>query len=362
MDKHIKVKLKERSYDIVVGKGLLEKSGSLFKKLRLGDSAVIVSNKTIFKLHGHKLLKGLKRAGIGVRVILVPDGEKSKSATAVIEVVKKIAADDAGKKTFLVAFGGGVVGDMAGFAASIYKRGIPYVQVPTTFLAQIDSSIGGKTAVDLSVGKNLAGSIYQPRLVLSDTNVLSTIGLRQIRNGLAEAVKYGVIDDKSLFEFIEKNYRKILSGDPKALIPLVQKCSRIKAKIVSADEKETKNLRTILNFGHTLGHAVEAAGSYQKYQHGEAIALGMRMAADIAVQKGLFSFRDGERLNRILSLIGLPREVKGLTLSQIFKMMAHDKKFKGSTNRFVLPVSIGKVRVVENVSRQVIVKAIKRYS
>ena len=361
MIKTINVHLKERGYKILVGRGLLSKTGDLLKGLKIGNDAVIISNRTIFAHHGKKLLLGLKRAGLSAKTLLVPDSEKSKSAGVVFSVLKKMAAYDVRKNIFLIAFGGGVVGDAGGFLASIYKRGIPLVQVPTTFLAQIDSAIGGKAAIDLAAGKNLVGSFYQPRMVISDIDVLSTVGLRQIRNGMAEAIKYGVICDRALFRFIERNYRGALAGRQDVLAFLVHRCSRIKAAIVSADEKETKALRTILNFGHTAGHAIEAAGAYQRYQHGEAIALGMRVAADIARQLKLFSQQDCQRLEKILSLIDLPQRIQGLSMGRILKVMAHDKKFKGSVNRFVLPVSIGRVKVIENVPRKVIEKALRKY-
>jgi len=196
-----------------------------------------------------------------------------------------------------------VIGDLAGYVAASFRRGIPYVQVPTTFLAQIDSAIGGKVGIDLPCGKNLVGAFYQPKLVFSDVACLSTLPVRQVRNGLSEAIKYGIIDDAPLFAFIEKHHKALLKADVKKMTELVERCSRIKAKIVAADEKETKGIRSFLNFGHTLGHAIEAAGGYDRFQHGEAIALGMRMAAEISVRSKLLSASQAERINHLIRRI-----------------------------------------------------------
>jgi 3-dehydroquinate synthase len=221
--------------------------------------------------------------------------------------------------------------------------------VPTTLLAQIDSSIGGKVAVDLPAGKNLMGAFYQPRLVVADVRLLATLSDRQIRNGLAEAVKYGVIKDTKLFAFLENKVDRLLARDLQALAFMVERCAGIKAAVVSQDEKETKGLRMILNFGHTAGHAIETAAGYDQYQHGEAIALGMRAAAEIALSLKLFKVMDAARLNALLTVIGLPQKVKGVALAKIVKAMSFDKKFSGKKNRFVLPTAIGRVVVKENI-------------
>jgi len=360
MGHEIKVNLKDNSYKIVVGDKIISQAGQYARLLQLGEDAVIVTNRYIHKTHGRSLVSGLKKTSFTVKVFEVADSEKSKSAAVAFDLLSKIASYDVNKKIFVVAFGGGVIGDLAGFVAAVYKRGVPYIQVPTTFLAQIDSAIGGKTAIDLAVGKNLVGAFYQPKLVLSDMGVLATLSLRQIRNGLAEAIKYGVIADKNLFAYIFRNYKKLLALDPKALWDVVLRSSQIKARVVSLDEKETKKLRMILNFGHTVGHAIETAGGYKLYHHGEAIALGMRVAADIAHQMGLFSQNNCLLLETLLSNIGLPERIKGVSLARILQVMVHDKKFKAGKNRFVLPVQIGKVKIVEGVAADVIQAAIRR--
>lgn len=357
----VNVRLNNNSYSIVIGSGILSRLPGVLKSLSIGCDAVIITDKSVARIHGKKVEAVLKAKGFGVKTFAVPVGEKSKSAGVAMELIEKIARYDVNKKIFIIALGGGVVGDLAGFVAAVYKRGIPYIQMPTTLLAQIDSAIGGKVAIDLSVGKNLTGAFYQPKLVFSDVKFLTTLDKRQVRNGLAEAVKYGVIVDRKLFEYLEKNYAQFLSLDARVLSKVVEDCSRIKAGVVSKDEKETKGLRMILNFGHTLGHAVENAGRYDQFHHGEAVALGMRMAAHISCRKGMFSFDDAERLNQLLSKIGLPENFKGISESRILAAMSHDKKFIAGKNRFVLARRIGKVQVVSGIPLPLIQEAIRTY-
>lgn len=352
--KSVRVALKQNSYTILISSSVLTDIGKHLSKLRLGDTAIVVTDPVIERLHAEGLTRGLKKSGFDVKIFTVPSGEKSKSVQTAFDLLKRIAVDDVLKKPFILAFGGGVIGDLAGFVAAVYKRGVPYVQVPTTLLAQIDSAIGGKVGVDLPVGKNLVGAFYQPKLVFSDAALLLTLPRCQIRNGLAEAVKYGVISDRKLFNFIEKNYTKLLEGNLNALSALVYGCSRIKTQIVEQDEKETKGIRTILNFGHTIGHAIETAGGYHLYHHGEAIALGMRVAAEISRKLGMFKKRDGEALNKLLTNIGLPEYIEKIALSKILSVMRHDKKFLAGRNRFVLVERIGKVKVIEGVPPAVI--------
>jgi len=350
------------AYPIVIGHGILGKFPRYIRGLGLGKDALIISHPFIERLHGAQLSAALKKAGYTVKILNVPEGEKSKSAAIALRLLKQISAYDVDKKIFIIALGGGVVGDLAGFVAAIYKRGVPYIQVPTTLLAQIDSSIGGKTAIDLAAGKNLVGAFYQPKLVFADTGVLKTLDKRQIRNGLAEAIKYGIIGDAKLFGFIEANHKKFLKGDIKVLNFIVRRCARIKAKIVSEDEKETKGLRTVLNFGHTVGHAVEAAGRYDQYHHGESVGLGMRVAARISLTLGLLAASQELRINRLISSVGLPEKIKGVRLAKILDLMRHDKKFTAGHNRFVLVQKIGKVKVVNDIPASIIIEAIQNYS
>jgi len=357
----IKVNLKDNPYTIAIGYDILQDFPSQIRSLGLGKDALIISHSVIERLHGRKLTESLKKAGYSVKVINVPVGEKSKSALCALNLLKQISEYDVNKKLFIIALGGGVVGDLAGFVAAIYKRGIPYIQVPTTLLAQIDSSIGGKTAIDLPTGKNLVGAFYQPRLVFADTQVLKTLSQRQIRNGLAEAIKYGIIGDVKLFNYIEANHQKFLNGEIEVLNFIVRRCAAIKAQVVSEDEKETKNIRTILNFGHTVGHAVEAASRYDQYHHGESVGLGMRVAARISVGMGLLNSSQEGCINQLISSVGLPEKIVGVRLAKIMDLMRHDKKFIAGRNRFVLVPKIGQVKVVDDIPEKIIIQAIQDF-
>lgn len=357
----IELKRATEKYDIIIGHNNLKDLGKHLATLKIGNAAVVITNPVIREHHGEALTLGLQEHGFEVDMIDVPSGEVSKSAEVAFNLIEQIAQKHAGKDIFLIAFGGGVVGDLVGYVAAAYKRGIPYVQVPTTFLAQIDSAIGGKVAIDLPFGKNLVGAFYHPRVVFTDVSLLQTLDERQVHAGLAEAVKYGVICDRNLFDLIEKNIDALLKLEEKILTEVIFQCSRIKASIVSRDEKEDKGLRVILNFGHTAGHAIEAACAYEEYNHGEAVALGMRIAAEISLQLGLVKQEPVQRLDDMLTLIGLPDKIAGLTLDTIMDRMRHDKKFKSGKNRFVLMSSIGTVKVQQDIDEQIIKNAIDKY-
>ncbi len=357
--KTVHVVLDKDKYRIVVGHGILTQLPSAVRQMGVGTDAVIVTNPMIRRLYGTTLAAAFIKAGFTAKIFEVKDSEASKSmdvAASLIGAITRYAAD---KKPFVVALGGGVVGDLAGFVAAVYKRGVPFVQVPTTLLAQIDSAIGGKVAVDLPEGKNLVGVFYQPKLVWSDVALLSSLSVRQIRNGLAEAIKYGVISDVKLFTFLEKNMPALLACENKALTRVVLDCAAIKARIVEADEKETKGIRTILNFGHTIGHAVETACGYGRYHHGEAVALGMRAACRLSMAGELLSPRDALRIEMLISQAGLPQEVEGAKYKDIFRAMTFDKKFAGARNRFVLAKGIGRAVVVKDVPVELIAAVVK---
>ncbi len=359
--KTVPVPLKSNAYNIVIGHQSLPKLGAKLKSLNIGKDAVIITNSSINKLHGKSLISGLKKSGFSIKILEVPSGERSKSARVAFRLIETIAQYDMFKRVFIIAFGGGVIGDLAGYVAAAYKRGIPYIQVPTTLLAQVDSAIGGKVAIDLSIGKNLVGAFYQPKIVWSDVSVLSSLPKQQIKNGLAEAVKYGIIADQRFFNYINRHYRECLDLDGKTLEYIVHQSSRIKRDVVIADEKETKGIRTILNFGHTVGHAIEAAGKYTQYHHGESITLGMRVAADISHQRKMCTAKTCASLNQVLTNIGLPKRIQKIKTADILRHMKHDKKFFSGCNRFVLMTKIGKVKTVENVSPAAIKKAIAAY-
>ena len=360
--KRVRVNLKKRSYDIVIGSGLFQKSGQLLKGLSLGRDAIVITNRRILSLYGKRLGSILKRSRFTVTFEIVPDSEKAKSSEVAASVLNRIAVYDRYKTIFLVALGGGVIGDLVGFIASIYKRGIPYIQIPTTLLAQVDSSIGGKTAIDLPVAKNLAGAFYQPKIVISDVSLLKSLPKRQLKNAMAEIIKYGVIKDKLLFKYIEDNYDRILKGNERALEYIIFRSSEIKADLVKKDEFDNKDLRVILNYGHTVGHAIETVSFYSdKYNHGESVAVGMMIATDIAFKLKMIAKKDKQRIASLIKKCGLPVQVKGLNPSKIYNTLLHDKKFVQGKNRFVLPTRIGRVKIVEDVPEGVIKEVIAEY-
>lgn len=358
--RNIKLDLGARSYNIIVGFGILPKLGGVIKKLNIGTDAYIITNALIRRKYGAKLEDSLRRWGFSVRFKVVADTEKSKSIETAAGVIRDLALYDKKRRIFIIAFGGGVVGDLGGFVASIYKRGIPYVQVPTTLLAQVDSAIGGKTAVDLAEGKNLVGAIYQPRLVFSDCKFLSTLSPRQMRSGLAEVIKYAIIRDKSLFDYLLTHAKDVLACKRSALERIVLSCSSIKAKIVEQDEKEERGIRTILNFGHTAGHAIEAAAGFTKYTHGEAIALGMLVACEISKALKLIDDPLAGKIRQLIGKAGLPIKVRAVKLDRIIGAHYRDKKFIGSRNRFVLISAIGRAKVVTNIPLGVITDSLKK--
>lgn len=355
----IKVNLKKRSYNIIIGFNIIKQLGRILSSLDIGQAAYIITNNTIKKTYGKLLAKTLKNSGFDIRFKAVPDSEKSKSIETASRVIKDIVGFDKKRKIFIIAFGGGVIGDLSGFLASIYKRGIPYIQIPTTLLAQVDSSIGGKTAVDLLEGKNLLGAFYQPRLVFSDIKFLNSLSLRQIRNGLSEIIKYAVISDPLLFKYLEKRRLNILKLNYKDLEYIIKRCSFIKAKVVSSDEREEKGRRTILNFGHTIGHAIEAASGFSSYNHGEAVALGMLVASDLSKKINLIDDSVAKRIEGLIKIVGLPTKIRGVSLQKIISAHYRDKKFIGAKNKFVLIKGIGKTKIIEDIPLAKIRESIK---
>ncbi len=357
--KSIKVDLGNRSYDIKIGSGILSQADKFISPLDCGKDAVIITNSLIKQKYGKVLNKAINKLGGESRFFLIADTEKSKSVASVIAILKQLAVFDHKKDIFIIALGGGVVGDLAGFVASIYKRGINYVQIPTTLLSQVDSAIGGKTAVDLPEGKNLVGTFYQPRVVLSDVDTLSTLSLRQVRNGVAEVIKYGLIRDKELFVFLENNYQKILKLNPQALECIINRCAAIKASVVANDEFDKKDIRAMLNFGHTIGHAIEVALGYALYQHGEAISLGMLVASGISQRIGWLNREELLRVENIIKLFGLPSRIEGVSFEKVFKAHYRDKKFRAELNKFVLLKGIGRAEVKVGIDKAIICSALK---
>lgn len=341
------VDLGERSYPIYIDSQILSSFGERLKTFNSSKRAVIVTNPTVAKLYLEVVESSLKSVGIDVKVVEIPDGEEYKSLEWAGRIYDELISFKMDRNSPLIALGGGVIGDITGFVAATYMRGIPYVQVPTTLLAQVDSSVGGKTAVNHPKGKNMIGAFYQPLFVFIDLKTLDTLESREIRAGLAEVVKYGIIKSEELFSYLENNIDKILSLDESRLRHVIKTSCEIKASIVADDEREA-GLRAILNFGHTFGHAVEALTHYKQYRHGEAVAIGMLFAAKLSHRVGVSRVNIVDRLFSLLEGIGLPLEDKAYPAAEYIKSMMLDKKVINGELRFVLPECMGRV-TIENV-------------
>ena len=340
----IQVPLDHRSYSIKVGDGLLPRLGVECAQLQLGRRCAIITDSNVGKKFAKAALKSLATSGFEPVLLTVPAGEKSKRIAVVEQCYDQLAAHRLERKSFIVALGGGVVGDLAGFVAATYLRGIPFVQVPTTLLAQVDSSVGGKTGVNLRAGKNLVGAFYQPQLVLCDLDALKTLPEREYLSGLAEVIKYGIIYDAVLFAQLERHLPQLLQRDAATLAAVVARCCEIKADVVGQDETES-GLRAILNFGHTLGHAIENSSGYGKYLHGEAISFGQVAAARLSHK--LLGLPSGEvaRIEKLFAQAGLPVKIKlnSAQRKKLFAAMLLDKKVSGGEVKFVLAERLGKV-------------------
>ena len=340
----VNVSLGHRSYPIDIGSGLLSLLGRECSRLELGRRCAIISDTTVAPRFAAQANTALARAGFEPILITVTTGETAKTLKTVQACYDQLAAHRLERKSFIVALGGGVVGDLAGFVAATYLRGIAFVQVPTTLLAQVDSSVGGKTGVNLKAGKNLVGAFYQPRLVLCDLDTLRTLPEREFRAGLAEVIKYGIIYDAQLFARLESDWPKLLRREPKTLAAVIARCCEIKAEVVGQDETES-GLRAILNFGHTIGHGIENISGYGKYLHGEAIAIGQVAAVKLSTALTGLPKRDAERISNLFQHAGLPVKIKLSTAQQkkLFVAMRLDKKVSGGEIKFVLAKKIGKV-------------------
>ena len=343
--RRVHVSLGERSYDIRIGGGLIQRIGAECHKLGLGRRCAIVTDSNIPAWAVKTTTRSLKAAGFEVLTITLVAGEKSKNLSNVEKVFNQLASHRLERKSFLIALGGGVVGDLTGYAAASYLRGIDFVQVPTTLLAQVDSSVGGKTGVNLKAGKNLVGAFHQPRLVLCDTDILKDLPDREYRSGIAEIIKYGIIYDARLFSRLEKDMNLLIAKDPKVISYVVARSCEIKAAVVAEDEKEG-GLRAILNFGHTIGHAIEAVSKYGKYLHGEAISIGQVAAARLSEEVLSLPRKDSERIRALFEATGLPVSMRMSKAVQerILAATRLDKKVSGGVVKFVLAEKIGKVR------------------
>ena len=355
----VQVSLGHRSYVIKVGGGLLSRLGAECAPLKLGQRCAVITDTNVARYFAKPVVKSLTASGFKPILITVPAGEKSKRLAVVEKCYDQLAAHRLERKSFIVALGGGVVGDLAGFVAATYLRGIPFVQVPTTLLAQVDSSVGGKTGVNLAAGKNLVGAFYQPRLVLCDLDTLQKLPKREYVSGLAEVVKYGVIYDAVLFAQLERHLPKLLQRDAATLAAVVARCCEIKAAVVGEDETES-GLRAILNFGHTLGHAIENSSGYGKFLHGEAIAIGQVAAAKLSQKILGLPSGDVARIEKLFVQAGLPVkiQVNAARRKKLFAAMLLDKKVSGGEVKFVLAEKIGKVKFGCRVATELLAKVI----
>ena len=336
----ITVGLGERSYKIIFGQGLLAEIGSFCRALTTGKKVAVVTNPLVAAYYLEPVKSALTDAGYNVHEVEIPDGEGYKSFETLKSIYDRLVEFEFDRSSFIVALGGGVVGDLAGFAAATFLRGITFVQVPTTLLAQVDSSVGGKTGINHEKGKNLIGAFYQPGLVLVDTATLDTLPEREYLSGLAEVAKYGIVLDGTLFDFMSANTDKLLGRDKETLLTVIKRSCSIKASIVEKDEKEA-GLRAVLNYGHTLGHAVETLTCYKKYTHGEAVAIGMAKAARFSEYMGFSGNAETERIISLLEGLHLPVEIPAFGQSEFFEALVHDKKVREGGINFVFNRGIG---------------------
>ncbi|HYJ34566.1 MAG TPA: 3-dehydroquinate synthase [Rhizomicrobium sp.] len=359
MSEKITVGLGERAYDIHVGGGLLKRAGELLKPLAKGVVPV-VTDSHVADIHLPALLEGLRQAGLDARAIVMPPGEVSKSFAGLERLSGALLDMEIDRKGLVVALGGGVIGDLTGFAAGVLKRGVAFAQIPTTLLAQVDSSVGGKTAINATQGKNLIGLFHQPRIVIADTSLLGTLPRRELLAGYAEVAKYGALGDAQFFEWLELKAAKALAGDEKAMVKAVAHSCRMKAEIVARDERETGD-RALLNLGHTFGHALEAAtGFSDRLVHGEGVAIGMALAFRLSVTLGLCPGQDAERFVRHLKAVGLPSSIGDIAgarpgAGELMRHMAHDKKVTDGKLTFILLRGLGQAFV----TREVPLEAVK---
>lgn len=360
MTKTLRVELSQNSYPLLVGAGILNKVGEFLKPLAKSAKVLIVTDAFVKQRYTPALSESLTAAGFDVSTVEVPVGEESKSLAQFARIQDSLVAHQLDRGSTLIALGGGVIGDLGGFAAAVYMRGIAYVQIPTTLQAQVDASVGGKTAINHPKGKNLIGAFHQPKLVLIDVDTLKTLPQRDIRAGLIEVIKMGVIRDEPLFERVEENLDAILNLDSATLIEMIARACTGKAEVVSKDEKES-GLRMVLNYGHTFGHALEALTHYNTYRHGEAVSIGMNCASRLAVNLGMFPEADFHRQRALLKRTNLPLAFPlDLDPEALYDAMYLDKKTLGGKLRLILPTRIGEVVLRDDVAGQQVLEAISQ--
>ena len=355
----IPVNLGSRSYRIHVASGALGTVGVELAELRVGRKAVLVSDPPVTRLHGEPVAESLRAAGFEVIKVSVPEGEQAKGLETAREVWNQLLDAGCDRTATVVALGGGAVGDLAGFVAATYMRGMNFVQVPTTLLAQVDASIGGKTAIDHPRAKNLIGAFHQPHAVIVDPLVLVTLPRREFRAGLYEVIKYGMTSSASLFDRVARERKAIFTRSPEALTPIIAESCRIKASVVADDEREA-GPRRVLNFGHTAGHAIEAVTKYRRFRHGEAVGYGMLVAAELAKARGALADRDRQALADVITSLGPLPPIADLSATEMLDAMKHDKKVVAGRLHFVLPTAVGATTIVDDVTAEEIRGALKR--
>ena len=353
----VPVRLGVRSYRIVVGAGVLATAGAEISRLKVGRRVALVTDEAILGLHGAAVIQSLAAAGFEVTTVLLPEGERAKTLEVAASAWERFLEAGLDRSSTVVALGGGAVGDLAGFAAATYMRGVNLVQVPTTLLSQVDASIGGKTAIDHPRAKNLIGAFYQPRLVLADASTLLTLPERELRSGLAEVIKHGIVLDAAYFDEVERDAAALVKRDLPTLERIVAGSCRLKASVVERDEQEAE-LRHVLNYGHTIGHAIEAVTGYRRFAHGEAVSLGIAAEAGIAERLGLAAPGVRARQVRLLEAVGLPVRGVGEPPDRVAEALSRDKKVKDGRVPFVLAPGIGTFRIVFDVPRPVILDAL----
>jgi 3-dehydroquinate synthase len=354
--KRVKVEMGSRSYEILISSGLLGQAADILKKISSSKRLVIITNPTVEKLYGNSLKGSLSASGFDTALLTVPDGEAYKSLDIAGRLYTELTECFAERSTPILALGGGVIGDLAGFVASTYMRGVPFIQIPTTLLAQVDSSIGGKVAVDHGKLKNKIGTFYQPRIVISDTATLKTLPQKEFANGMAEVIKSAVIRDNAFFTFIKQNLHKIINQDNNVMEEVVSRSANIKASIVAQDETDA-GLRNILNFGHTIGHAIEVVSNLE-IAHGQAVAIGMIIEAKIALKMGIFKDDELTAMENLVGDVGLPTQMPAIDRDLILQVIKHDKKILNGKIRFALPHSIGDIYITDEVEMSIVKEVI----
>ena len=354
----IKVELGENSYNIFIGENIFDDAAKFVLNSDFSKKILVVTDENIFKIHGKNLREIFSRyEDINFEIEVIPPGETSKNVHEVGNLYTCAIESNLDRKSVIMALGGGVVGDLAGFVAATFLRGVNFIQVPTTLLAQVDSSVGGKTAINHKLGKNLIGAFYQPKAVFIDVATLKTLPLREIKAGLAEVVKYGVICDTKFFEYLEQNIEGILGGNVEDLKHIIKRSCEIKAEVVSRDEKES-GLRKILNFGHTIAHAIEEETGYTRYSHGEAVAIGMIGAASISQALGYVDAEKVARLKNLIENFGMYTHAKGCNVEGVYNALFRDKKVIGGKLNWVLMKDFGKVEIYEKIIKEALTKII----